>query len=201
MVRRRLPVRASRQGLRCYVFTEGAVTEPEYLDVVKACGDRLAVKVDNRHGGADVIVPLAIALTRELAMGLPSGAVPQVWCVFDHDGDERGDFNRLIDDARRAGVQVAFSHPCFELWLLLHHRDFGAPARGRCGPVAQELRKCLPRYHKAVQLSDVRGRYQLARDRAVRLAKQHQRDGRTHPTQCDPSTNVHELIDRLGVSY
>lgn len=197
---RAVPPPPARGGLACYVFTEGRVTEPEYLDTVKRFGDRLRIKVDNRHGGPDVILPLAIDLANQLRAEGREGE-PEIWCVFDHDGDNRADLDRSLKRAESAGVRVAFSHPCFELWLLLHCRDYGAPANGRCVTVAQELRRFVPDYQKRIRFDRLRGQYPRARERAVRLDQRHQRDAHPLPSQRDPSTNVYELIDRLGVSY
>lgn len=48
-----------------YVFTEGEVTEPEYVDQLKRRQHGFAVKVSNEHGGPDKIVPLAIRFKQD----------------------------------------------------------------------------------------------------------------------------------------
>jgi RloB-like protein len=73
--------------------------------------------------------------------------------------------DKLIDEAFASGVQVAFSHPCFELWLLLHFRDHGAPHGGSCGSVTDLPCACLPEYKKRgkrVSLGDIEGHYTAA---------------------------------------
>ena len=49
----------------------------------------------------------------------------EVWAVFDRD--EHPNFDQAIDRCRRAGVRVARSNPCFELWLILHEKDYDRP--------------------------------------------------------------------------
>ncbi len=51
----------------------------------------------------------------------------ELWMLLDTDhctsGAHLKNFKNALRDARNAGVQVALSKPCFELWLLLHHVD------------------------------------------------------------------------------
>ena len=47
------------------------------------------------------------------------------WLVLDVDhytqGTHLASFTATLADARKQGVRVALSKPCFELWLFLHH--------------------------------------------------------------------------------
>jgi len=49
----------------------------------------------------------------------------ELWMLLDTDHYTRGShlqsFIAALSEARRQGVNVALSKPCFELWLLLHH--------------------------------------------------------------------------------
>jgi hypothetical protein len=49
------------------------------------------------------------------------------WMVLDTDHLTQGHhlraLVRALQDARKKGIKVAFSRPCFEFWLLLHHLD------------------------------------------------------------------------------
>ncbi len=51
----------------------------------------------------------------------------ELWMLLDTDhltkGAHLAGFLTAIKDARRRGVNVAISNPCFELWLLLHQID------------------------------------------------------------------------------
>jgi hypothetical protein len=189
------------------VFTEGEATEVSYVDAIKRLQDRCVVRVDDRHGEPGALVRLAIAEARRLARigrdeGAPEDEAPRVWCVFDRDQHQNVD--ALIRQAEEAGVGVAFSHPCFELWLLVHFRQYGAPAAGVCGGLVDEVDSRIAGYKargKRVALADVTGRYAHAKQQAERLAKQHERDGISIPTQRDPCTDVWRLVDDLGVTY
>jgi hypothetical protein len=46
------------------VFTEGEITEVSYVDAIKRLQQTLVVRVDDRHGNPDKLVPLAIGVKR-----------------------------------------------------------------------------------------------------------------------------------------
>lgn len=183
-----------------HVFTEGEVTEPEYFDWIKHRQSRFAVKVDDRHGPPQKLLELAIQLRRQWR-STSSGSVPDqaIWCVFDRD--QHPGIDETVRKAEQAGIRVAFSHPCFEYWLLLHFCDDAAPCAGNCPGVARRLAGHLSGYRKSVPVTRLDGRFAPARARAVRVHAQHDRDGLTLPTQRDPSTNVWEIVEQLGATY
>jgi len=58
-------------------------------------------------------------------------------------------FLQAVNEARRQGVNVALSKPCFELWLLLHHLDAAAvTGLADAHAVIQALRTTLGQYNK-----------------------------------------------------
>ena len=58
-------------------------------------------------------------------------------------------FTGALRAAGQAGVQVALSKPCFELWLLLHHLDAAAAgAFATAAEVEGKLREMLAEYNK-----------------------------------------------------
>jgi RloB-like protein len=189
------------------VFTEGEATEVSYVDAIKRLQDTSAVRVDDRHGAPSFLVPLAIAEKQRLARlsrddGTSEDEVLQVWCMFDRD--QHPNVDALIRQATDAGVRVAFSHPCFELWLLVHFRQHGAPAAGVCAGLVDAVNTHIAGYRdrgKRVRLSDLVGHYAQAREQARRLGDQHERDGILRPTERDPSTSVWEFVDMLGIKY
>jgi hypothetical protein len=53
--------------------------------------------------------------------GDPFDMYDEVWCAFDVD-----EHPKLLEALKQASdnkVEVALSNPCFELWVVLHHRD------------------------------------------------------------------------------
>lgn len=187
-----------------YVFTEGKVTEPEYVDQLKRLQNRYVVKVSDQHGEPRKIVPLAIAHKRQMDQlsrddGLPAGEQAVVWCLFDRD--RHPGIDPLVADARHEDVRVAFSHPCFEFWILLHFEDCATPMAGQCMQACRRLRKHLPDAGKRFDLGDLGGRFKTARTRAERIARRHDDDGVDLPSKRDPSTEVWQFVDALEVDY
>jgi hypothetical protein len=186
-----------------YVFVEGE-TEASYLNRVKSLQRGYVVRV--RLGQTpEELVALAVEqrqisdrLAREL--GTPKAEWPVVWCLFDRDSHPG--IPESMRRAERHGVRVGFSHPCFELWLLLHFEDFGAPCGGDCQKVIRRLGKHLGQYRKGmVDLSALATLSPIATARAAKLSERHVRDGISGPDDCDPSTRVHELLADLDVRY
>lgn len=60
----------------------------------------------------------------------------EVWCVLDTELDRKLTLAML----EKAGedIQLALSTPCFDYWLLLHHKDHRAPFQS-----AKEVEKAL----------------------------------------------------------
>lgn len=172
-----------RQRRPVFVFTEGEVTEPSYVDAIKNGQQDFVVRVDDRHGNPGEIVPVAIAFKREQDRvsredRLPKDLWAEVWCLFDRD-----------------------EHSDVDLWIKKAADACGAPSAGSCGRVTDGLCIYLPHYKKQgkrVTLSDLSGRYAAARQRAVLLTNQHDRDGVVRASQRDPSTNAYDLVDALG---
>ncbi len=76
------------------------------------------------------------------------------WMVLDTDhltqGHHLRGLVRALQDAKKNGVKVAMSRPCFELWLLLHHMDADVlPEFKNAQEVETELRSQLGEYNKA----------------------------------------------------
>lgn len=190
------------------VFTEGDNTEPTYVDAIKRLQDRYAVKVDDRHGQPSELVTLAIAELKRLTAqhgddGGPQDESPVVWCVFDRD--DHPDVDVSVLRATKAGVKVAFSNPCFEVWLLWHFEAYGSPESGKCqrlaGLIDDRHIRGYVRRGKTLAQADIAGRLETATQRATVLDKQHERDGIHQPTQRTPSSNVWEFVTSLGINY
>lgn len=116
---RRLGTRPERG--RILIVTEGTQTEPQYFEGLKkhlrATGlDVVGVDVHGIGRDPERIVDEA-ARRMKAARREP---YDEVWCVFDVD---RHDLSPARASARRAGVSVAISNPCFEIWLLWHFID------------------------------------------------------------------------------
>lgn len=109
-----------------------------------------------------------------------------VWCVFDIDD------HLMIPEAKQMAlankVNLAISNPSFELWLLLHFRDF--PGMQHRDKIREMLKAFVPGYNKHVEYQLFAPGYSEAVRRATKmdeLAAELSEDGR------NPTTGVYRL--------
>jgi hypothetical protein len=114
----------------------------------------------------------------------------RVWAVFDRD--EHPHHAEAVETCVRAGVEVARSNPCFEVWLILHYCDYGKPD-GR--HVAQKAFADLhasydPRKGKGVSASEFISEVEKAEARAEAQLLARENEGQPYGA---PSTTVGHL--------
>jgi hypothetical protein len=109
------------------IYSEGDKTERDYFEAMKRSFCSVIVDVEV-IGGAGA--PLTIAMkaieaaktTRHQNRKISYTNRDEFWAVFDRD--EHPNVGDAISRCEAAKVGVAFSDPCFELWLILHFQDF-----------------------------------------------------------------------------
>jgi len=123
-----------------------------------------------------------------------------VWAVFDVEAagpfaQRHQSLETAVEKARRTGIDCEVSHPCFELWLILHHKmhtaylsNEGARAAARALPYDYD--------DKGFNFDKIWPHREAALRNAERL---HQRKLQDHPKLVDrnPWTSVHELVRQL----
>ncbi len=139
-----------------YVGCEGESTEPDYLDyLVKRFGS------GERTGQPFRIVPVykANGLPPEQVVKAVSqyAATDETWALFDRDKHTR--IPQAVEDAATDATEICFSHPSFDLWLLLHFQAFGGQQSGVATNVVEKLRKANPAFKRFDKRNDksVRG--------------------------------------------
>ncbi|MFH8563896.1 RloB family protein [Streptomyces sp. NPDC017988] len=209
---------AGRRRREVYVFTEGKETEPSYFDIItdeencvrKDPGLQVVLHIQERnrksHRKPLDLVEKAARLKREVTREakrakLKSAMMPQVWCVFDHD--KYPYLAEAMKQAKEAGVEVAFSHPCFEVWRLAHYRPVSGMFSGVCGEAAKRL-PFAPGSRdaenpKVVLPHQVLKRFQKAKDNAEQMNAQH--GPHVARIDRDPYTDMHVFVEEaLGIS-
>jgi hypothetical protein len=126
-LKRRRPFIAERQ--RFILICEGEKTEIVYFNALKA-------QYRGAHISIEYIAPAGAPITikdkvksrmdelRKEQRKNPSAKADTVWAVFDRD--EHLKVTEAIARCESAGAEVAYSNPCFEVWLILHHEDYHA---------------------------------------------------------------------------
>ncbi|MET9295698.1 RloB family protein [Streptomyces sp. NPDC003077] len=127
-----------------YVAAEGARTEPDYFRLLnEVYGERGSGKMFRLHvcspSHANGLRPEAVVEQ------VPAEADPdcEKWAFFDRDAADCREtaIRKAMRRAAGHGVQVALSHPSFELWLLLHFQPFTSQENGLDGAVVDRLRR------------------------------------------------------------
>lgn len=114
----------------------------------------------------------------------------EVWCVLDVDSFEKdgGKVTQAVAAAAKANINLAISNPCFEVWLLLHHRAFDLHC-ANCDAVVQHLRAKMGSYDKVrLDYRHFAGSVQQAVERARALDP----TGKNYAR--NPSTSVWRLV-------
>ena len=172
---------------RFLIVCEGEKTEPSYLGSFR--GPALVLDIRGFGINPRKLVDKALELGEE-------GEYEQVWCVFDRDECDVGDFNSALDRARSQEINVAYSNQAFELWYMLHY-DFHNTAIPR-QDYRRKLSKSLGREYRKndPNMYDLLSSLQeTAIQNAERLLGQY---SPPFPAADDPSTTVHKLVKELN---
>jgi hypothetical protein len=129
------------RGVRVlYVACEGEKTEPDYLDY-------LTDEFGDGEGGWPPfrIQPISkkngYRPTETIAAVRRYADTDEAWVLFDRDGDDRdADIQQALKDAAASRIEVGFSHPSFDVWLLLHFQPFSGAQNGSSKIVVEKLR-------------------------------------------------------------
>jgi hypothetical protein len=192
---RRAPFREPKPKL--LIVCEGAKTERQYFEQFASFHRNSLVDVIVEGGKG---VPLTVVRTAKAWKEKASSDAKRkddeflkyqsVWCVFDVDDHPKVPEARIM--ANDNGIELAISNPCFELWLLLHHRD--CPGELHRGKARSMLKVHVPSYDKHVSFVDYRDGYTRAVQRARsldQLAESVSEPGR------NPTTGVYVLTELI----
>lgn len=192
---RREPFRAPKPTI--LIVCEGKNSEPQYFKGFwRACKNpRVTVRIP--EGG---LVPLAVVqYAKDLKQKADKAArrerddnlsYDSVWGVFDVNSHPNIPEACLL--AEQHGIQLAISNPCFELWLLLHHRE--SPGANHRDDIKSMLKVHIQDYDKSVDYRAYEAGYAAALTRATRLdelAEQIREPGK------NPTTRVYRLTEEI----
>ena len=203
-IRRQKSRRESKRHF--FLFCEGKNTEPAYFSALKRTLTGTLITIETRR---EVGVPMTIAseaVKFAKSMGLTKKSRrkknsfeenDEVWAVFDRD--EHPNFDDAVSLCEANNVGVARSNPCFELWLILHERDYDRPDHRDV--VQRELKKLLPEYDnrrgKIPDCDDLVTRVELAEERGKVLIERREEEGIPHG---NPSTTVGMLTGAIRIA-
>ena len=177
-LRRRVDTRQERRSI--LVVTNGVSTEVDYFDALRrepwVTADKVKVKFES---GEPAAIVLRAARIRD------DNAYDEAWAVCDVD---EFDTKVAVATATERGVELAFSLPSFEIWLVLH-LSASCPGFNSATQAGRHLKSLLPSWDKTgLKFSDFRAGVFDAVLRARRLGE---------PPDANPSTAVWRLIESL----
>ncbi len=166
------------------MFCGGLKTEPAYLDGLRALARANSKVLAVQARG---VSPAQLVARAARVLEDNPGFYDETWCVFDVDDF---DLQGVAAQAKQAGIRLAVSNPCFELWLVLHHDEHRAVVS--CDKIAERLRQLVPRYDKTrLRFTDFAHGVEAAVERAQKLEP----SGEKH--DINPSTGVWRLVERI----
>jgi hypothetical protein len=127
-----------------YIGCEGESTEPDYLNHLNerfgdgGGGARQRFRIQPVYAKNGLTPAKVVAAVREKAQE------DEAWALFDRD--QHHDIPQALKQAAEDGTEVCFSHPSFDLWLLLHFQAFGGAQSGSSKIVVEKLRQAHPAF-------------------------------------------------------
>ena len=181
------------------IVTDTKETERNYMlglrDSIPAeMQGKLVIKVSK--AGLTNLVDEAL----EMASLIPQYGEP--WIIFDRD--EVKGFDQIIAQAKENGVRVGWSNPCFETWLGAYFGEMSASQNSMvcCDKFGEAfLRKTGQEYSKSD--GDIYSKLCRFGDekKAISIAKrklgEHERNGKVNPSEMNPATTVHVLVEEI----
>lgn len=105
---------------------EGRETEKKFFDALNysltGCNVTYAPRKRGKTEPMQVLDDLIARRSKQIRHNERADAY---WTVIDHDCTDNDELRKVFAKAKKNGCCVADSNPCFELWLLLHHKSLG----------------------------------------------------------------------------
>ena len=181
---------------RYYVLCEGNNTEPEYFQNLVDYFQSAQVEIIlfQAAGAPQTILAKAEEIKKRKGKKHEFESGDEVWAVFDRDCHEMYAKARL--ECKQKGINVAYSDPCFELWLILHFQPHHAPDDRK--KIQKTYESLDPSYKssggKRCNFNLLADKVKEAEENARRLMSARMQEGA--PDGC-PSTSVHLLTVKL----
>lgn len=195
------------------IACEGVCTEPNYIKnlvniekLSKKIAEGTTVKIAP-HQHSD---PLGV-LTDLLSTSNKED-FDECWIVIDRDavefkgkgfgGHTEENFNQAISEAEKNNVKVAFSNPCFELWIILHfeYRDTKCSRDDIQNKALEKINSLLPQKNKLKNVDELKNfkkLYSVLKDKTSSAIKFAKKLSENEVKKKNPSTTVHKLVSAL----
>ncbi len=196
-LKRKKPNRNPKQ--KFILFSEGANTERVYFEALERHYTNALFEI-NFIGPAGTPITIAdkvkvqMKTLKEERIANSFAEKDTVWGIFDEDNHDN--VRESIDKCIAAGAKVAYSNPCFEVWLILHYEDFDKSDDrhqvqkhyGTLDPYYKRNGSKIPNYEVLIP------KIEEAEERAVRQEMRRESEGAEGGR---PSTTVYSLTKAI----
>lgn len=187
---RRTGVRSPKKTV--YVFCEGEKTERDYLRALRRA-DQVVGKV---HIDVDSDAAAPKDLVERAIKKIKDPEVDECWCIFDVEAPvAHPNIESIVRTAEKHGVRLAVTNPCFELWLVLHHRNVTRYVTTT--EIVKQSKEIDGRGGKGIDGSLYMKNLDQAGERADKLRQRHLQDGTTFPND-NPSSGMVDFVRAVG---
>ena len=180
------------------VVTDTKATEKNYLygfrdSIPSALRDRLVIKVSN--------APIHELLERCLEISATEPQYRKPWIVFDRD--EVFNFDKIIKEAEKQGVEVGWSNPCVEVWFQAYFGEMSMyQTSTQCNAGFEKIFKDKTGqvYNKAASDNYQKLSRHGDEDKAIEIAEskfRQQCKKYDSPSKMLSTTTLHHLIDEI----
>lgn len=207
LAREKRTSRKNRDAGKFIIYTEGSITEPEYLRTwIDEYAKQKKINQVKAHYKFRIIPSSGETEPGKIVENILNDKrsyedFDTLFVVFDEDdrsisGKNKTNFLNAIEKATKNNIKVICSNRSIELWALLHFEE-SAPV-DEC---SSKLSNYMPEYHPSrnkrfdVQKMLVGNKQELAKERAKRLAQNNKDQGKNWYSR--PSTNFYELIEAM----
>lgn len=148
--------RKERSAAKMVIFTEGDVTEPQYLtDWIRNFAAKNGVNHIKAMTKFEIVAsryesePLKIVENLIEAKNPAKNYLDTFYAVFDEDdrsigGKDKENFDKAFEEAKDNNIKVICSNRSVELWALMHFSDKTPTTKN---DLEKELKTYLPQYN------------------------------------------------------
>ena len=190
--------RGNKSISKMWIFCEGEKTEIHYFNHLKSDLRILKLKVkvnasDDKN--ALGIIKYALNFLKHNRDYVPGDIIA---CVFDRDQNSSEELEGAKKLASNEGIEIIFSNPCFEFWILSHFECYNRQLNKEI--LKRKLISCLGKYDKNDHLLYENTKEHISD--AIKFSKDvismHENNGvEIISRDSNPSTLVHQLIEQI----
>lgn len=182
------------------IVCEGECTEPIYFKKFNS---------ELRYSGVSIKTPsvpetnpvnlvraaIHIKNKRDCRISLKDG--DEIYCIYDVDDNNDSDLDTALILAKKNGIQILLSNPCFEIWFLLHFLRVNTAYYRE--ELFEKIKDHIANYEKCQEVYHLlKDRQQTAIDNAKYLNNIHRDQGISlNGRACNPSTQVFKLVEYI----